>query len=66
MILILIIVCNKFSFHKQGFKYFIGYKDSGKPRPLCIFYSQITVYKVNFDENRHIYFLIKDEKVYIK
>ena len=28
---------NKFSFDKRGFKYFIGYKDATKIRPLCIF-----------------------------
>ena len=27
----------KVSFGKKGFKYFIGYKDAKKIRPLCIF-----------------------------
>ena len=31
-----IVVCNKLPFGKQGFKYFTGYKDSKKNRPLCM------------------------------
>ena len=30
------IVSNKISFRKRGFKYFIGFKDAEKIRPLCI------------------------------
>ena len=51
---------------KKDFKYFIGYKVSEKIRPLCIFCPQMITYKRNFDENRHIYFLIKEEKLVIK
>ena len=61
-----IVVSNKLPFGKQDFKYIIGYKDSEKIRPLCIFHPQIIIYKINFDENWHIYFLIKEEKVFIK
>ena len=32
-----IVVSNKVSFGKKGFKCFIGYKDAKKNRPLCIF-----------------------------
>ena len=32
-----IVVSNKVSFRKKGFKYFIGYKDNKKIKPLCIF-----------------------------
>ena len=32
-----ITVSNKISFGKKGFKYFIGYKDAKKIRPLCIY-----------------------------
>ena len=60
-----IIVSNKCPFGKEGFKYFIGYKDPEKIRPLCIFPPQMIIYKRNFDENRGIYFLIKKEKVFI-
>ena len=39
-----IVVSNKVSFGKKGFKYFIGYKDA-KIRPLCII----------FPKNEHIW-----------
>ena len=48
------------------FKYFIGYKESEKIRSLCIFHLQMIKYKRDFDENKHIHFLIKKEKVFIK
>ena len=32
-----IVVSNKVSFGHKDFKYFIGYKDANKIRPLCIF-----------------------------
>ena len=32
-----IVVSNKVSFGEKDFKYFIGYKDAKKVRPLCIF-----------------------------
>ena len=32
-----IVVSNKISFGRNGFKYFIGYKDARKIRPLYIF-----------------------------
>ena len=31
-----VIIGNNVSFCKKGFKYFIGYKDAMKIRPLCI------------------------------
>ena len=42
-----IIVSNKVPFGKKGFKYFIGYKDDRKVRPLCIILSKITAYRRN-------------------
>ena len=39
-----IVVSIKLPFGKQDFKYFIGYKDSEKNRPLCILRSQKTIY----------------------
>ena len=54
-----IVVTNKFPFVKQGFKYLVGFKG-------CIYCAQVIMYKRSFDENRHIYFLIKQEKVFIK
>ena len=61
-----IVVSNKLPFGKQDFKYFIGYKDSEKIRPLCKFPPQMIICEKNIDENRRIYFLIKKEKVFIK
>ena len=64
-----IVVPNKLLFGKQDFEYFVGYKDSEKIVPLCIFHPQmviLVIYKRNFDENRWIYFLIKEEKTFIK
>ena len=49
-----IVVSNKLLFGKQDFKYFIGYKDSEKIRPLCIFCPQMIMYKRNFHENSQI------------
>ena len=59
----------KILFGKQDFEYFVGYKYSEKIVPLCIFRPQmviLVIYKRNFDENRWIYFLIKEEKAFIK
>ena len=61
-----IVVSNKFPFRKQNFKYYIGYKDSERIRYLCIFRSRMIIYKRNFDENKRIYFLMKEENVFIK
>ena len=44
-----IVVSNKFRFGIQDFKYFIGYKDSEKIRPLWILRPQIIIYKQIFD-----------------
>ena len=35
-----IVVPNKVSFGKKGFKYFFGYKDAKKVKPLCLFLSK--------------------------
>ena len=35
-----IVVPNKVSFGKKGFKYFISYKHAKKIRPLCIFFQK--------------------------
>ena len=58
-----IVVSNKLPFSKQDFKYFIGYKVSEKIRPLCICHSQMIIYKINFDENKHVYFFYRKGKV---
>ena len=38
-----IVVSNKICFSKNSFKYFIGYKDTKKIRPLCIFLPKFSV-----------------------
>ena len=48
---------------KKGFKYFIGYKDAEKNRPLCIFSPKMSAYRRDFDETKYIPFLIKDDKL---
>ena len=41
------IASNKLLFNKQDFKYFIGYKDAEKIRPLCIFHPEMDIYIQN-------------------
>ena len=43
-------VSNRVPFGKKGFKYFIGYKNSKKIRPLCIFLPKMSAYRRDFDE----------------
>ena len=54
-----IVLSNKLPFGKQDFKYFIGYKDAEKIRPLCIFHPKMNIYKRDFDKTRCMYFLKK-------
>ena len=49
-----------FPLGKPDFKFLIGNKRAEKNRPLRIFRPQMSIYKINFDENRCIYFLIKE------
>ena len=59
-----IAVSNKFPFDKQNFKCFIGYKNNKKLRPLCIFFPEISIYKIYFDKTKCMYFMIKDENYF--
>ena len=43
-----ILVSHKVSFGENGFKYFIGYKDSTKVRPLCVMLPKISAYRRDF------------------
>ena len=54
-----IVVSNKVSFSKKSFKYFIGYKNAKKIRPLCMFLPKMSAYRRDFDETKYISFLIK-------
>ena len=47
-----IVVSNKVSFGKKGFKYFIGYKDAKKIRHLCVFLPKMSAYRKDFDETK--------------
>ena len=58
-----IVVSNKFTFSKQDFKYFIGYKGNKEIRLLCIFFPERIIYKRYSDKTNCMYFMIKDEKV---
>ena len=55
-----IIVSNKISFGKEGFKYFIGYNDSKKVRPLCTILRKLSAYRRNFDETKYMSFMIEN------
>ena len=56
-------VFNKVSFGKKRFKYFIGYKDDKKIRPLCVFLPKQTAYRKDFDETEFMSFLRKDDEL---
>ena len=58
-----IVVSNKISYGKNDFKYFIGYKDAKRIRPLCILLPKISAYRRNFDKTKCVSFLKKDEKL---
>ena len=51
-----IVVSNKFPFRKQVSEYFIGYEDNKKIRPFCIFFPEVSAYKIDFDETECMYF----------
>ena len=58
------VVSNKVSFGEKGFKYFIGYKDAKKMRPLCKFLPKMMAYQTDFDEILCMSFLIKDGELF--
>ena len=60
-----LVVSNKFPFSKQNFRYFIGYKDDKKIRPLWIFFPKTEKYK-SFDETKYTCFMIEEESVFDK
>ena len=61
-----IVVSNRFLFGKQGFKYFIGYKDDKEFRPLCMLFPQMNTCKIYSEITKGVYFMIKDEKNFDK
>ena len=54
-----ILLSKKVSFGKKRFKYFIGYNDGKKVRPLCVIFPKISAYKRDFDATKYKSFLIK-------
>ena len=48
----------KYEFHQ--FKYFIGYKGNKKIKPLCIFFPETNLYRIDLDETECMSFLMKD------
>ena len=62
-----IIASDKFKHNNKGFKYFIGYLESGIVKPLCIISPQMSGYIKSFEnEGKNMPFLIKDDKVWEK
>ena len=55
-------VPNEVPFCKKDFKYFIGYKDDRRARPLCITLSKMSAYRGDFEGTKHMSCLIKDDK----
>ena len=56
------VASNNFPFGKQGFKYFITYKDNIEIRALRIVLPKTNIYKGYSDKTKYMYFMIKDEK----
>ena len=62
-----IVVSDKFNHNNEGFKYFIGYKESGTVKALCIILPQMSGC-IKFFENvgKNMSSLIKDDEVWEK
>ena len=58
-----LVTSNKVSFGKKGFKYFIGYKDTKKIRPLYVFLPKMSAHRKDFNETKYVCSLIKDGKL---
>ena len=50
------LVSNKYSFSKNGFKYFIGCQNGKQVRPLCIMFPKLSTYRRDFDETKYFFF----------
>ena len=58
-----IVASSEFPFGKNGFKYFIGYKNGKQVRLLCVMLPKISAYGKAFDEATYMSFLIKNEEL---
>ena len=58
-----IVVSDKFKHSEEGFKYFIGYQENERVKPLCIILPQMNAY-IKFFENggKNISLLIKNSE----
>ena len=62
-----IVVSDKFKHSDKVFKYFIGYREGGIVKPLCIILPQMNAYIKYFENGgKNISFLIKDNEVWEK
>ena len=62
-----IVVSEKFKHSNEGFKYFIGYQQSGIVKPLCIIFPQMSRYIKYFESGgKNMSSFIKDDKVWEK
>ena len=55
-----IVVYNKASLSKKGFKILIGHKGGKNVRPLCILLPGMSAYRKDFDETKYMSLLIKE------
>ena len=55
------IVSNKVSVGKKGFKYFIACNDAKRIKRLCIFIRTSSAYRKDVDETKYISFLVKHD-----
>ena len=52
-----ILISNKVSVFKKGYKYFTYYKDNDyKVKPLCIMLPKMSGYVTHFDKNKYVFF----------
>ena len=62
-----IVVSEKFKHNNEGFKYFIGYLESGIVEPSCIILPWMSGYIKYFENGgKNMSFLIKDDEVWEK
>ena len=58
---------DKFKHTEDGIKYFIGYKEGGIVKPLCIILPQMTGYTKYFENGvKNMSFVIKDDMCFNK
>ena len=62
-----IVVSDRFKHSEEGFKYFIGYQENERVKPLCIILPQMNAYIKYFENGgKNMSLLIKNSKVWEK